>query len=143
MGPPRAGRAAGDPRRFPAASGDRKRLRHRRAARTSGSWFDASTRVRWDVTGGSNSRAGTWHRSGICPTRPKPRKSPHLQPRPPRSHRMTDAPQNDTPIERDVMEYDVVTVGAGPSGLAFAIRLKQLNPEISVCVIEKSSTIGA
>ena len=46
-------------------------------------------------------------------------------------------------IERDVMEYDVVTVGAGPAGLAFAIRLKQLNPEISVCVIEKSSTIGA
>ncbi|NZA25304.1 electron transfer flavoprotein-ubiquinone oxidoreductase [Luteimonas sp. SJ-92] len=44
---------------------------------------------------------------------------------------------------RDVMEYDVVTVGAGPAGLAFAIRLKQLNPEISVCVIEKSSTIGA
>ena len=46
-------------------------------------------------------------------------------------------------IERDVMEYDVVTVGAGPAGLAFAIRLKQLNPEISVCVIEKASTIGA
>ena len=46
-------------------------------------------------------------------------------------------------VERDVMEYDVVTVGAGPSGLAFAIRLKQLNPEISVCVIEKASTIGA
>jgi electron-transferring-flavoprotein dehydrogenase len=46
-------------------------------------------------------------------------------------------------VERDVMEYDVVTVGAGPAGLAFAIRLKQLNPEISVCVIEKASTIGA
>ena len=45
--------------------------------------------------------------------------------------------------ERDVMEYDVVTVGAGPAGLAFAIRLKQLNPEISVCVIEKASTVGA
>src|SRR5690606_39025353 len=45
--------------------------------------------------------------------------------------------------ERDVMEYDVVTVGAGPAGLAFAIRLKQINPDISVCVIEKSSTIGA
>ncbi|MDQ3057073.1 MAG: NAD(P)/FAD-dependent oxidoreductase, partial [Pseudomonadota bacterium] len=46
-------------------------------------------------------------------------------------------------IERDVMEYDVVTVGAGPAGLAFAIRLKQINPEISVCVIEKGATIGA
>ncbi|GAA4999624.1 electron transfer flavoprotein-ubiquinone oxidoreductase [Pseudoluteimonas lycopersici] len=46
-------------------------------------------------------------------------------------------------IERDVMEYDVVAVGAGPAGLAFAIRLKQLNPEISVCVIEKASAIGA
>ena len=46
-------------------------------------------------------------------------------------------------VERDVMEYDVVAVGAGPAGLSFAIRLKQLNPEISVCVIEKASTIGA
>ena len=45
--------------------------------------------------------------------------------------------------ERDIMEYDVVTVGAGPAGLSFAIHLKQLNPEISVCVIEKASTIGA
>lgn len=45
--------------------------------------------------------------------------------------------------ERDVMEYDVITVGAGPAGLAFAIRLKQLDPDINVCVIEKSSTIGA
>ena len=44
---------------------------------------------------------------------------------------------------RDVMEYDVVAVGAGPAGLAFAIRLKQLKPELSVCVIEKASTVGA
>jgi len=46
-------------------------------------------------------------------------------------------------VERDVMEYDVVAVGAGPAGLSFAIRLKQLNPELSVCVIEKGATIGA
>ena len=48
---------------------------------------------------------------------------------------------NDNP--RDVMEYDVVAVGAGPAGLAFAIRLKQLKPQLSVCVIEKASTVGA
>jgi electron-transferring-flavoprotein dehydrogenase len=45
--------------------------------------------------------------------------------------------------EREVMEYDVVTVGAGPAGLAFAMRLKQMKPELSVCVIEKASTVGA
>jgi electron-transferring-flavoprotein dehydrogenase len=45
--------------------------------------------------------------------------------------------------ERDSMEYDVVTVGAGPAGLSFAIHLKQLKPELNVCVIEKASTVGA
>jgi electron-transferring-flavoprotein dehydrogenase len=56
---------------------------------------------------------------------------------------MSETEQDHAAAERDVMEYDVVAVGAGPAGLAFAIRIKQLNPEISVCVIEKSSTIGA
>jgi len=51
----------------------------------------------------------------------------------------------DTPeaIERDVMQYDVVIVGAGPAGLACAIRLKQLKPDSSVCVLEKASAVGA
>ena len=44
---------------------------------------------------------------------------------------------------RESMQYDVVTVGAGPAGLSFAIRLKQLKPDLRVCVIEKASTIGA
>ena len=46
-------------------------------------------------------------------------------------------------IERDVMEYEVAIVGAGPAGLAAAIRLKQLRPELSVCVLEKGAAVGA
>jgi electron-transferring-flavoprotein dehydrogenase len=46
-------------------------------------------------------------------------------------------------IERDVMQYDVVIVGAGPAGLACAVRLKQLKPALSVCVLEKASAVGA
>jgi electron-transferring-flavoprotein dehydrogenase len=44
---------------------------------------------------------------------------------------------------REAMEFDVVIVGAGPAGLAAAIRLKQINPDISVVIVEKGSEVGA
>ena len=46
-------------------------------------------------------------------------------------------------MHREQIECDVVIVGAGPAGLASAIRLKQLSQDLSVCILEKGSRVGA
>src|SRR6185437_16049200 len=53
---------------------------------------------------------------------------------------MTEEP---TLPPRESMSYDEVIVGAGPAGLAAAIRLKELNSDVSVVIVEKGSTVGA
>ncbi|MCA8834758.1 MAG: FAD-dependent oxidoreductase, partial [Proteobacteria bacterium] len=46
-------------------------------------------------------------------------------------------------IDREIMDYDIVIVGAGPAGLSAAIRLKQINADLEVVVLEKGSEVGA
>ena len=46
-------------------------------------------------------------------------------------------------MSREIMDYDIVIVGAGPSGLSTAIKLKQLDPNLNVCILEKGAEVGS
>src|SRR6202158_3711052 len=56
---------------------------------------------------------------------------------------MNEAMKTNELPAREAMEFDVVIVGAGPAGLAAAIRLKQLKADLAVVVVEKGSEVGA
>lgn len=56
---------------------------------------------------------------------------------------MSETSASQTEPERDVMEFDVVIVGGGPAGMACAMKLKQLDDALNVCVLEKGSFVGA